>query len=103
MCGGSSRVVVEVVRRWYGSRPLKCWCETLPTSASPADSTSMYTGFHHVGYVRASEIAANTDSRGAATSHSSTKRYSREATARTTRDSACWTRGDGRAAPPSDA
>ena len=33
--GGSSRVIRERVRRWYGSRPLKCWRDSLPTSGSP--------------------------------------------------------------------
>ena len=42
--------------------------------------------------MRASAIAANTASRGAATSHSSTNTYSREVAARIARDSARWTR-----------
>ena len=38
-CGASSRVIRERVRRWYGSRPLKCWRDSLPTAGSPSDST----------------------------------------------------------------
>jgi hypothetical protein len=51
--------------------------------------------------VRASEIASNTRSRGAATSHSSTNRYSRDASASTAREIALCTGTDGRVAAPS--
>ena len=45
-------------------------------------------------------MASNTASRGAATSHSSTNTYSREASARIAFESARWTRADGLAARP---